>query len=184
MGDTYVPSTHQPGKHGFLREEVPLVDPGKFASLLSSLKGKGIELGIATGRPKTETHVPLEHLGWLEYFPLYRISTASDVLEAERKHPDSRPLAKPNPFSYLRSYLGVADAAQVLGHPLPIATPSGEQTLIVGDSVADLLAAKTMGCRFAAVLTGLEGEKARSQFEAMGSDYILDDALLVDELVR
>ena len=55
--------------------------------------------------------------------------------------------------------------------------------LIVGDSVADLLAARRMGCRFAATLTGLTGEKARTKFEELGADYILEDVTRLPEAI-
>jgi phosphoglycolate phosphatase-like HAD superfamily hydrolase len=48
---------------------------------------------------------------------------------------------------------------------------------VVGDSLADLLAARKMGCQFAAVLTGLSGKDARSTFEKHEADYILDTVL-------
>lgn len=184
LGDSYVSATHQQGKKGFLKEEVPLAEPGKFARLLHRIREQGVTLGIATGRPETETRVPLQHLGWLDYFDENRISTASDVLQAEMKYPEYRPLAKPNPFSYLRSYLATPEAIKVLHHPLPLDVADGRQTLVVGDSVADLLAARKMGCMFAAVLTGLEGPTAKTQFEQMGSDYILSNVLDVSDLVR
>lgn len=176
LGDDYVKDTHQPGKKGFLTEEVPLVEPVALKQLFIDLKAAGVTLGIATGRPETETKVPLEFFGWLEEFDESRITTASDVLNTELKMPSAAPLAKPNPFSYLRSYLKSPDASIVLDHALPIDASVGEKTLIVGDSVADLLAARAMGCKFAAVLTGLEGPRARTQFEERGADYILDDA--------
>ncbi len=183
LGDDYVKDTHQPGKRGFLTEEVPLVEPKALKQLFVDLKAAGVSLGIATGRPGTETRVPLEFFGWLEEFEMSRITTASDVLNTELAIPSAAPLAKPNPFSYLRSYLSSPDASEVLNYPLPIDASVGERTLIVGDSVADLLAARAMGCKFAAVLTGLEGQRARTQFEERGADYILDDASGVRDVV-
>ncbi len=57
----------------------------------------------------------------------------------------------------------------------------GDEILVVGDSLADLLAARQMGCRFAAVLTGLSGKDARSEFEKHQADYILDSVLDIQE---
>lgn len=213
LGDEYVPETRQPGKRGFLSDEIPIVDPAAFSRLLHRLRQRGIRLGIATGRPEIETRVPLASMGWLDAFHPSAVTTASDVLAAERAHPEAGPLAKPHPYSYLRSYLGtkgpesandapatasagegtgagvsgdaigrdaVADTvspARVLRHPLPLPPEEAGRLLIVGDSVADALAARAIGCRFAAVLTGLDGEKARSQFESLGVDAILNDVL-------
>jgi phosphoglycolate phosphatase-like HAD superfamily hydrolase len=184
LGDAYVPNKRQPGKRGFLTDEVPIVDPAAFAGLLERLTSRGVRIGIATGRPEVETRVPLEALGWLRYFEDPCITTATDVLAAERLFPDRAPLGKPHPFSYLRSYLASDDVEAVLSHPLPLPPEEAARVLIVGDSVADRLAARSMGCRFAAVLTGLEGEAARAQFEALESDYVLDNVLALSELFR
>jgi hypothetical protein len=40
-----------------------------------------------------------------------------------------------------------------------------------------------MGCRFAATLTGLTGEKARVKFEELGADYILEDVTRLPEAI-
>ncbi|MCL6593873.1 MAG: HAD hydrolase-like protein, partial [Alicyclobacillus sp.] len=182
LGDEYVPVTRQPGKRGFLKDELPIVDPAAFSAFLQRLVKRGVRMGIATGRPEIETRVPLSELGWLQWFERQRITTASDVLAAETQLPARAPLAKPHPFSYLRSYLGTADAAVVLAQPLPLAPAEAEGVLIVGDSVADRLAAQSMGCRFAAVLTGLEGEAARSQFERLNADYVFSHVLELQQL--
>ena len=64
---------------------------------------------------------------------------------------------------------------RVIETPLPL--ENGKEVLIVGDSVADYMAAQSMGCRFAATLTGLSGKEARSKFEHLQADYICDDVL-------
>ncbi|WP_126427382.1 HAD family hydrolase [Brevibacillus marinus] len=166
--------TAQPGKKGFLTDEIPIVEPAKLREVLLKLKEKGITLGIGTGRPTIETHVPLAELNLLDLFDPDRVVTASHVLEAEAAYPDQAPLAKPHPYCYLRGLLGLkTDIREALFHQLPI--PHGEEVLIVGDSLADLLAARAIGCRFAATLTGLSGEAARSKFEQERADYILRD---------
>ncbi|MDQ0189546.1 HAD family hydrolase [Alicyclobacillus cycloheptanicus] len=182
VGDAHVASPHQPGKRGFLTDEIPLVDPPAFSRMLDELKRRGIQLGIATGRPALETTVPLQALGWLSAFDAQRITTASDVLHAERAVPSAAPLSKPNPFSYLRSYLRTTDVEGVLGQPLPLPAQAGKQVLVVGDSIADLLAARAAGFDFAAVLTGLEGQGAREAFVSRGADHIFDGVLDVATL--
>ncbi|WDL97845.1 HAD family hydrolase [Alicyclobacillus sp. ALC3] len=177
VGDAHVNETRQAGKKGFLTDEIALVDRPAFLSMLESLKAAGVSLGIATGRPELETMVPLDAIGWLQPFDRERITTASDVLNTERAIPEAAPLSKPNPFSYLRSYLRTRDVKQVLAHPLPLPADEAKKVLVVGDSVADFLAARAIGCDFAAVLTGLEGEGARPIFEDRGADHILSDAL-------
>ncbi|NGQ94622.1 HAD family hydrolase [Brevibacillus sp. SYP-B805] len=164
----------QKGKKGFLKDEIPIVEPAKMRSILTALKEKGYILGIGTGRPTIETHVPLAELGLLDLFDPNRVVTASHVLQAETAFPDKAPLAKPHPYCYVKGLLGLdRDDQEVLSYPLPIA--NGEEVLIVGDSLADLLAARAIGCQFAATLTGLSGQEARAKFEAEQADYILND---------
>lgn len=171
----------QPGKRGFLHDEIPIVPPEEMRAFFARLRELGFELGIGTGRPTVETMEPLAALGILEYFSPDRIVTASDVLAAERQFPERAPLAKPQPYSYLKSLLGKNTPDEtVFATPLPLA--DGEQVLIVGDSVADLMAARAMGCRFCATLTGLSGAAARESFEKLGADYIVDHVLQVVNL--
>lgn len=160
-------------KPGYLDREEPIVPGEELQGLLAKLAGKGIVLGIATGRPRKETLIPLGVLGVLNYIPEERIATASTVLEAEEEVPAAAPLAKPHPFSYLRALRGAAPShAEILKEELPLNRPD---VLIVGDSLADLLAARALGVSFAATLTGHEGERARGMFEARGADHIFRD---------
>ena len=164
----------QQGKEGFLENEIALADPDVIKQLLTELKEKGIKAGIGTGRSFLETEIPFRSFGWLSLLDENHIATASDVIEAEKTYPASAPLGKPEPFTYVRAYLGRdVDISECLKQPLPL--ENGKEILIVGDSVADLLAARKMGCDFAATLTGLTGETAREKFEALEADYILED---------
>jgi phosphoglycolate phosphatase-like HAD superfamily hydrolase len=164
----------QKGKKGFLTDEIPIVDPAALREILLQLKARGYTLGIGTGRPTIETHVPLAELGLLDLFDPNRVVTATHVLEAETAFPEKAPLAKPDPFCYVKGLLGLdAPDAQVLAHKLPI--ENGDEVLIVGDSLADFLAARAIGCRFAATLTGLSGQAARAKFEQEKADFILND---------
>ncbi|RXT13859.1 HAD family hydrolase [Ammoniphilus sp. CFH 90114] len=187
LGDDLVPEdigrpTFQPGKKGFLQDEIPIVDPKEMAQVFATLREKGIILGIGTGRPSIETLVPLKAMGLLDYFDPNRIITATDVLQAENEHPSAAPLAKPQPFCYIKGWLGRNVENQAcLDFALPLM--DGNQLLIVGDSVADHMAAKSMGCRFAATLTGLTGVQARPKFEELEADYILNDMREVTSIV-
>lgn len=166
--------TKQPGKKGFLTDEIPIVPPAEMIELFRTLKERGYTLGIGTGRPTIETHVPLSELKVLEWFDPNRVVTASHVLEAEEEFPQHAPMSKPHPFSYVKGLLGLdAPNREVVSFPLPI--QNGEEVLIVGDSLADFLAARSIGCKFAATLTGLSGKEARAKFEEVKADYILDD---------
>ncbi|PTM60028.1 HAD family hydrolase [Desmospora activa] len=172
-----------PEKTGFLQQEIPLAEPETIRATLDALANEGISLGIGTGRPALETRVPLEALQLWDAFDANRIVTASDVRQAEELYTEEAPLGKPHPFTYVKAYLGrnKPDARSV-GARLPL--PQGDQILIVGDSVADLLAARRMGCQFAATLTGPSGQKARAKFEELQADYILDDVTQLTELLQ
>ncbi|NQF12643.1 HAD family hydrolase [Brevibacillus sp. HB1.3] len=166
--------TMQPGKKGFLADEIPIVPPAEMVELFRTLKEKGYTLGIGTGRPTIETHVPLSEMNILEWFDPNRVVTASHVLDAEEAFPSFAPMSKPHPYCYVKGLLGLdAPISDAVHFSLPI--ENGEEVLIVGDSLADYLAARSIGCKFAATLTGLSGQDARSKFEEEKADFILDD---------
>ncbi|HET7626855.1 MAG TPA: HAD hydrolase-like protein [Bacillales bacterium] len=171
-----------PGKRGFLTDEIPIVAPEKLKFVFQSLKDKGITLGLGTGRPEVETIEPLKALGILSFFETNRIVTAKDVLVAERRFPEQAPLSKPQPFTFVYGSIGKdRDHHEVIHTPLPL--KNADKLLIVGDSPADLYAARSAGARVAIVLTGLEGQNAREHFEQLGADYILNDVTEVAEIV-
>ncbi|MCC8436002.1 HAD hydrolase-like protein [Brevibacillus sp. M2.1A] len=166
--------TMQPGKKGFLSDEIPIVPPAEMVELFRTLKEKGYTLGIGTGRPTIETHVPLSEMNILEWFDPNRVVTASHVLDAEEAFPSFAPMSKPHPYSYIKGLLGLdTPISDAVHFALPI--ENGDEVLIVGDSLADFLAARSIGCKFAATLTGLSGQDARSKFEEEKADFILDD---------
>ncbi|WHX99728.1 HAD family hydrolase [Neobacillus sp. DY30] len=173
----------QLGKKGFLANETTLAAKTEIEALFSVLKDSGVRIGIGTGRPELETIQPFHHLNWLKQFDINHIVTADDVLKAEKGLNERRSLSKPDPFTYIMGLKGRDTSVDnCLSTSLPIA--NGEEVLVVGDSLADLLAARKMGCQFAAVLTGLSGKDARSDFEKHEADYILDTVLDVRELIE
>ncbi|WP_413307901.1 HAD family hydrolase [Bacillus sp. 1P10SD] len=181
VGDEHVfASTGRPsvqtGKHGFLANETTLAPQEKISELFQYLTSSGYTIGIGTGRPELETIQPFHHLNWLQHFDEKRIITADEVLKAEQELPETKSLSKPHPFTYIMGLKGKdTSLSDCLNTPLPI--EKGEEVLVVGDSLADLLAARQLGCQFAAVLTGLSGKDARSEFEKHEADYILDSVL-------
>jgi phosphoglycolate phosphatase-like HAD superfamily hydrolase len=185
LGDGYLPEPVN--KVGFVSQEVPIVPEQALRDLFERCQSLGIRLGVATGRPHIETYVPFRAAGFDGYFETRRVTTASDVLNAEQQYPSVKPLSKPHSFSYLRSFLEADDPSIVLSEPIPLAPELAGQVLIVGDSVADWMCAQALGVKFAAVLTGLSGEAAREQFETLGCDYIWSDVLslsgVLDQLV-
>ncbi|CEH29962.1 phosphatase [Aneurinibacillus migulanus] len=174
VADSIGRPSYQEGKKGFLDDEIPIVEPAKMAEVLAELKNRGYDLGIGTGRPRIETIEPLKAMGLLQYFNPNRIVTASDVLDTEKRYPERAPLAKPQPYCYIKGMLGM-DCHDDECFSLPLPIENGEEVLVVGDSVADYMAARSIGCKFAATLTGLTGQEARAKFEELQADYILDD---------
>lgn len=173
----------QTGKTGFLANETTTCLSEEIGQNFQSFIEQGISIGIGTGRPALETITPFQHLGWLPYFDVNHIVTDDDVAVAQKEVPRGTSLSKPHPFTYLLALLGKKHStAECFEQELPL--ENGKEVLIVGDSIADLLAARQMGCRFAAVLTGLSGKDARKEFEMHQADYILDTVLEVRGLVE
>jgi phosphoglycolate phosphatase-like HAD superfamily hydrolase len=163
-----------PLKPGFLEDEIPLLPPDQLKTLFESLKHSGYSIGIGTGRPTVETEVPLRQLNLWELFEPNRIVTASDIEKVKKQFPEWGPLSKPHPLTYLIGFFKwEPDLETIYNLPRPI--ENAETLLIVGDSLADLLAARAIGAQFAAVLTGLSGKSARSTFEKHEADFILND---------
>lgn len=152
------------GKSGFLKREFPLAPAESIRTLFRTLKGKGYELGIATGRSGRETEIPFRMLGWYEEFdPLY-IATASDAVTAQKMFGGDVP-DKPHPFIYTCAVFGrrKKDFRKYLEGT---EKPSPEDNVwICGDSFSDIVGARRAGCRFVGVLTGLEGSRAAAMFE-------------------
>jgi phosphoglycolate phosphatase-like HAD superfamily hydrolase len=187
VGDEHVfTSTGRPsvqtGKKGFLANETTLAPRHDIDELFQFLNASGFTIGIGTGRPELETIQPFQHLEWLKHFDENRIVTADEVLKAEKELPERKSLSKPHPFTYIMGLLGKESSVQdCLTMPLPI--DHAETVLVVGDSLADLLAARQLGCQFAAVLTGLSGKDARSEFEKHEADYILDTVIDLKDIL-
>lgn len=161
-------------KQGYIYDEVVLRPVDEIKQLLSDLKDAGYQIAIATGRPRTETIVPFETINIKELFEDEHIVTASEVLIAEDLYPDLKPLGKPNPFSYLATL----DGNEQLNYEKFATNQENrvnkDEVFIVGDSLADLLSAKTIGATFIGPLTGLKGQDARAELESYDADYIVD----------
>lgn len=170
-------------KQGYIYNEKVIVPVEDIKSLLNTLKSEGYRIGIATGRTRPETLIPFEALGLLTHFDTYYIGTASEVLEVESEYPEQKPLGKPNPFTYLVAYYGndknrYYDYATHQTHRV-----DKKQVVIVGDSLADLLSAKTINATFIGTLTGLKGKEARKELEAHDADYIVNHVLDIKDIV-
>lgn len=172
------------GKNGYLNDEVWIESPEDIKNMLSGLLEAGCTIGIATGRSRNETLVPFEAEGVLSYFNDARISTASEVREAEKTEIADSTLSKPHPFSYLWSlynhdsqYFENAVKAENIFE--------GEDVYVVGDSIADFYCSDTMNVKFIATLTGLTGEGIIPDFEALGVqlENMVPTVLNVPEIV-
>lgn len=170
--------TVQPGKAGLSFSEEPIVDKATLVRLLKMI-GSVKRLGIGSGRPAVEAKNPLVAWGVWDSFADDAIITYNDVIRAQTALADTQPdisLAKPHPFMFLRGVFGnrYTDAELLEGRYDAAACA---KTLVIGDAACDLFSAKSAGCDFAAVLTGIEGEKARGFFEEQKADYILHNIL-------
>ena len=83
---------------------------------------------------------------------------------------------KPHPYMFLKALYGTDydDKKLIDGN---YNKNKIKTTLVVGDAGADILAAQAMGADFCAVLTGIQGEKARKYFENLKAAYILNSVL-------
>lgn len=177
---TYGQKPSQSGKKGLMYSEQPIIPLDELRNILKVLHSSGISLGIGTGRPFIEIHAPLVLWEVDQYFDRQSYITYTEVEEAEKTNPGKESLAKPHPYVFLKAIFGKeSDDSWLLRGEYDKGEIS--HTLIVGDAGSDIMAAKAIQCKFAAVLTGVSGQKARSYFEQMGADYILDS---IRELVE
>ncbi len=169
-------------KPGLMEGEEPLLGHERTEHILSSLVQKGICLGTGTGRPRMEFEIPIKSWGFDRYFDPDCCITHNEIISAENNlNMNSISLSKPHPYIFLKGIFGMkySDGAIISGD---YDTEKISRTLIVGDAGADIIAAKAIHADFAAVLTGISGKNARSYFESMQADYILDDASALMQL--
>jgi phosphoglycolate phosphatase-like HAD superfamily hydrolase len=166
-----------PGKKGLIHAETPLLPAAEITAALHSLQAQGWVLGIATGRPFHELRPPLKAMGIWNFFEPASIVTFNEVRKAEKALQETQPglsLGKPHPFSFRRAYWGPLYSDRELVFAPPPAPPPGS-CWAVGDSLADLLAAREMGALFIGVLTGPGGVASGALFEQEGARAVLPD---------
>lgn len=161
---------------GLKTNEKLLFSDDELNALLKHLTDIGIRLGIGTGRPKAEIDYPLIRHGLYDYFDKNMYATYNDVSAAEAELNPTTPLAKPDPFVFLKAVLGKNHSNTEIRDG-EYSYEELSRTLIVGDAPCDLMAAQRGGFQFLAVLTGAEGETAREYFEQNGAEYILNNIL-------
>lgn len=121
--------------------------PG-IAALLDALEARGVVLGIATGKIERALNLTLERHGLLGRF-------------ATRQTADKAP-AKPDPAMLNRAMAEVG------------ATPA--RTVMIGDSVYDILMGKNAGVRTVGVVWG---QNNADELAAVGADFLARDAAAV-----
>lgn len=155
--------------------EKPVLAVAVIQDVLATLTGSGYDLGIATGRPRSEMEYPLRSFGVLDYFTPERVVTYSEVAAAQAVTGQVG-LGKPHPYAIRQAvHPGVAVTELVQEDRWPV----NNSVLMIGDTASDALAARAAGADCLGVLSGVIGEKARQErretlLEA-GCRVVLDD---------
>ncbi|MHC0551249.1 HAD family hydrolase [Salinicoccus sp. CNSTN-B1] len=170
-------------KTGFIHDEEWIVPPEEIRGMLNRLLDAGVEIGVATGRPRQETLIPFNQERLMDIFRSNKISTASEVLAAEAVEGVGISLAKPHPYSYLWTLYGHDE-----NHFFDAVNKKNnvdDTVIIVGDSVADYYCAEAIGAGFVATLTGLTGREVIPTFKALGVDesQMAGTVLDVEEII-
>ena len=171
----------EPGKQGFIHDEEWIRQPSEIKAMLERLLDAGVEIGVATGRPRQETLIPFNQHGLMEIFRSNRVSTASEVLAAEGTVKVTSSLAKPHPYSYLWSLYGQDESH--FEDAIDKKNTTDEKIFIIGDSIADFYCADAIGAEFIATLTGLTGDEIIPSFEALGVTNITESVLDAEEII-
>ncbi|MCI9626205.1 MAG: HAD family hydrolase [Clostridia bacterium] len=162
-------------KQAMMQGEEPLHSLAQTQELLKTLHTAGFRLGVGTGRPREEFRRPAENWDIMQYFEP-SLCITYDELAAVQKKFQHVSLAKPHPYTFAKAVLGDSCSDFELAHG-KYDKKQMEKVLVVGDAGADLFAAKEMGAKFAAVLTGVNGQASRTFFEVQGADFILNSVL-------
>lgn len=190
LGDSLIQDENQEKisnirKDGMIWMEDPIIPLQKIISSFALLKEAGIKFGIATGRPYKEIMIPLHKWGLLHFFESSRISTYREIKEAEdhlAAKGTPRQLPKPNPYVYLRAIFPEKSIDELLEMKLPLDKEFAGKIVIVGDSLSDLMAAKTIGCLSAVVMTGVIDLETASLMKQYNPDFVLENVSCFENL--
>lgn len=134
-------------KEGFIKFDKSLAPASKIKAMFQQIKQKGYKISIATGRKLIETEIPFKQNNWLEEFDEEYIATVSDAEDVSKllkcKIPD-----KPDPFIYYCAMFGRKKENYLNYLNGDILLDENDKYIIVGDSIADFLAAKKIGVSF------------------------------------
>lgn len=172
-------------KDGMVQDERPVIPGAKVISTLAMLKEAGVRLGVATGRPYDEIMIPLKRWGVFHFFDKDSIATHREIAEAEeymRAHGKTVSISKPHPYVYLRAIFPEKQIGELLDMKLPLPDETSSSILIVGDTMSDLICARTIGARAAIVLTGVKSLEAASDMANLNPEFVLDDISEMEKL--
>lgn len=150
----------------------PVVPLDKIKKALDELKAMGLKLGIVTGRPLKEAELPLKRWGLWGYFDKGMIITDDDIATEGKK--TGKHMGKPDPWPILRAIVRNEKAAMDIKQ-------IARDYVLVGDSVADVLAARNAGISLVCVRTGITTEL---QLRAAGAEVVVDDITKVPAAVK
>lgn len=170
------PKTSQLPKDGLMSYEGPLLPLPRMVDALTLLSEARIKMGIATGRPFNELMKPIGRWGIEHLFEKGHIATYRDVARAEaamREKGRTLSLSKPHPYLFLKAIFPEKSDEELVEMKLPISR--GEKYLVVGDAPVDLMAGKMVGCRTAAVLSGVRSLETADVLRRLGPDFVLKD---------
>lgn len=170
FSESYERAPYLLGKPGIYKSEEPLIPLSELKLILSEL-AEDKRLCVGTGRPYIEIVPLLKGWGVLDLFDTNGICTYDEVRKAEKEI--GLTLTKPHPYMFLKALCGLdyPDDKLISGE---YDKEKIKKLLVVGDAGADILASKTMGADFCAVLTGVAGKNGKAYFEEQKAEYILN----------
>lgn len=140
---------------GLVARDTTLMPASVIHRHLQTLTQAGFTLGIGTGRPRVEAQRPLVSAGLWSFFAPDHMVTYDDVRrEEQRRGMAHGSLGKPHPFTYLAGSRYF----------------KGREVCVVGDSVADAIAAQAAGFAFIGV-----GEVSSFAGLASSPDVVVDN---------
>jgi len=169
----------QPGKRGCIHFEEPLLPVSQLRVMLETLHQKHYTLGVATGRPREETLLPLENYGLLSYFDEQRIMTHAEVASAEAElqtRGSRQSLVKPHPYQFMR--------AAYPDYRLDEDEHERSSFIVVGDTPSDVNGGHAAGAVVVAVKTGARTPQALSKLEQSWPDFLIEDVTKLPALLE
>lgn len=169
----------QSGKYGCIHFEEPLLPIEKIQVTLEALSKQGYTLGVATGRPRQETVVPLAEYGLLKYFDAQRITTHAEIAKAEAEQRvlgNTMSLVKPHPYQFLLAANPLYQYNSYSHKLQPFA--------VIGDTPSDVHGGRMAGAITIAVLTGARTAAAHMMLEQSSPDFLITDVTKLPALMQ